>query len=212
LPEIVLVHGLWMRSWALSVLKNRLEKQGFSTRSFNYATSKRDPLESIERLIGFCHETRSSRFHLVGHSLGGLMIMEMLRQLHQSNKNSLPPGRVVLLGSPLAGSEVAGRLANSAVGRLLLRNSESSLIGGVAIAAQDRECGMIAGNLPRGLGRLTGRIDGPNDGTVKVSETFSDTLTDHLEIRVTHTGMVFQAEVARQLVYFINNGRFDRPQ
>ena len=211
MSEVILVHGLWMRSWALSVLKARLEKQGFSTRSFDYATSKRDPLESIEKLIGFCRKSRASNMHLVGHSLGGLMIMEMLRQLSQAGHTPLLPGRVVLLGSPLKGSEVAGRLANSPLGRLLLRSSESSLIGGVTAVELDRECGMIAGNLPRGLGRLTGRFDGPNDGTVKVSETFSDTLRDHVEIRVTHTGMVFQAEVARQLIFFINNGRFDRP-
>ncbi|MFT5140738.1 MAG: pimeloyl-ACP methyl ester carboxylesterase [Lysobacterales bacterium] len=211
MPEIVLVHGLWTRAWALSVLKKRLEKRGFLIRRFNYATSTRDPLESIEKLIGFCRETSSGSLHLVGHSLGGLMIMEMLRQLSQSEQTPLPPGRVVLLGSPLGGSEVAGRLANSTLGRLLLRNSESSLIDGVTAMAPDRECGMIAGNLPRGLGRLTGRFNGPNDGTVKVSETYSDVLTDHLEIRVTHTSMVFQAEVARQLVFFINNGRFDRP-
>jgi pimeloyl-ACP methyl ester carboxylesterase len=201
-----------MRAWSQAVLKHRLKKQNFSVRCFDYSTWRRDPLESIASLTEFCAGSKSSSMHLVGHSLGGLLIMEMLYRLSEAGKSPFPPGRVVLLGSPLAGSEAARRLAAKTAGKLLLRHAESSLIEGISGISGERECGMIAGNLPRGLGRITGRFDGPNDGTVKVEETILDGLADHLEMKVTHTGMVFKAEVARQLVFFINHGHFERTQ
>jgi pimeloyl-ACP methyl ester carboxylesterase len=208
LPEIVLVHGLFHRSWSVLLLKRRLKAKGFSVRCFSYATVMRDPLASADKLAEFCQSGQSTELHLAGHSLGGLLILEMLRK---TNGFSLPPGRVVLLGSPISGSGVARSLAESAAGRALLRESRSSLVAGVSAIPPDRECAMIAGTRPRGVGQVTGALAGPNDGTVAVSETRSDLLTDHIELAVTHTGMLFSAEVARQLATFVKNGRFDHP-
>jgi pimeloyl-ACP methyl ester carboxylesterase len=208
MADVVLVHGLWMRSWSLAFLGHRLEKEGFSIHPFNYSTWRRDPAASTGALADFCRKINAKELHLVGHSLGGLLILKMLQQLNQQEQH-LPAGKVVLLGSPIGGSHVANRLARSAMGRMLLRHAESSLIDGFSNIPDDRSCGMIAGTVPRGLGQLTGRFEGPNDGTVLLSETQSPDLTAHLELPVTHIGLPFSALVARHLIRFIRTGRFE---
>ena len=60
-----------------------------------------------------------------------------------------------------------------------------------------------------GLGRVTGSFEGPNDGTVAVAETVSEQLSDRLELAVSHTGLLFSGEVARQSAIFLAQGRFE---
>jgi hypothetical protein len=49
----------------------------------------------------------------------------------------------------------------------------------------------------------------PNDGTVWLDETDLPGATDHLRVHVSHTGMVYSAEVARQVAAFLKDGRFE---
>ena len=46
-------------------------------------------------------------------------------------------------------------------------------------------------------------------GTVALSETRADGLKDELTLSVTHTGLLYSAEVARQAVRFLQTGAFD---
>ena len=48
----------------------------------------------------------------------------------------------------------------------------------------------------------------PNDGTVAVDETQVPDQTDTITLPVTHTGLLFSAGVARQVVRFLATGRF----
>jgi hypothetical protein len=68
--------------------------------------------------------------------------------------------------------------------------------------------GVIAGDLGFGLGRLVGTLGGPSDGTIMVEETELDGATDRLVLRVSHTGMLFSAAVARAAGAFLRSGRF----
>ena len=53
--------------------------------------------------------------HLLGHSLGGLIVLRFLQRHSMSQ-----PGRVVFLGTPCAGSRVARRFARWKMGRKML--------------------------------------------------------------------------------------------
>ncbi|MGH8236248.1 MAG: esterase/lipase family protein, partial [Steroidobacteraceae bacterium] len=112
----ILVHGLWMSGLQLAVIKRRLAADGsLRTLSFSYPTLVGSMSDHVRRLIDYAQAHRSERLHFVGHSLGGLVILRALQVT-----DDLPPGRAVLLGSPLQGSRTAQRLARVPFGRTLL--------------------------------------------------------------------------------------------
>ena len=204
MSDVVLVHGLWYRSWSLARLRKQLIVAGHTVHSFSYPTLARSPAQNASQLADFCLLHCTAPTHLVGHSLGGLVILAMLQ-----NKPLASPGRIVFLGTPLNGSQVARRLGGNRAGKLLLGRAAQALSGGFGLLPDGPECGMISGTLARGLGRLSGALEGPNDGTVSVFETTSELLTDRLEQKVSHTGLLFSKEVARQAAIFIERGRFE---
>ena len=204
MSDVVLVHGLWYRSWSLARLRTQLTAAGHTVHSFSYPTLARSPTQNAAGLADFCLRHCNATTHLVGHSLGGLVILAMLQ-----NEQLASPGRIVLLGTPINGSQVAQRLGGNRVTKLLLGKAAPALSGGFRLHADGLECGMISGTLARGLGRLSGALKGPNDGTVSVLETTSELLADHLELKVSHTGLLFSNEVARQAAVYIERGRFE---
>jgi hypothetical protein len=73
-----------------------------------------------------------------------------------------------------------------------------------------RDLGVIAGDLGFGLGRLVGPLGAPSDGTVRLEETELEGTADRIVLRVSHTGMLFSAAVAKQAGAFLRSGRFSR--
>jgi len=71
--------------------------------------------------------------------------------------------------------------------------------------------GVIAGTLGVGLGVIIDNLPSPNDGTVAVEETRLPGIRDHIEIAVTHTGLLVSALAASQTAYFLRHGEFARP-
>lgn len=204
IPQVVLVHGLWFSEVWLQLLARRLRDAGFEVKGFGYS-STRVPLErSAMRLQHLCARDFPRGVHLVGHSLGGLLILQMLQAGRWSR-----PGRVLFLGTPLTGSAVARRAANWPGASLLLGEATDALVKGHPGWPRDRTIGMIAGSRPVGLGVVAGRLEKPHDGTVSVSETRHPGLSEHITLPVTHTGMIFSPVVARQAISFLNRGRFN---
>ena len=70
------------------------------------------------------------------------------------------------------------------------------------------EIGVIAGSLGFGLGTLVAKLPAPHDGTVTVDETRCDSMTDHIVLPVSHTGMLTSFRVADEACRFLDTGRF----
>jgi hypothetical protein len=123
----------------------------------------------------------------------------------------LPPGRVVLLGSPVGGSRAAHKLADWKIGSFIMGSSvrEELLVHRDRQWSNRRELGVIAGTLSVGLGRIVNTHDGSSDGTIYVDETRIAGMKEHLVMRVSHMGLPFSAAVAAQTAAFLRNGRFD---
>jgi pimeloyl-ACP methyl ester carboxylesterase len=143
--------------------------------------------------------------HLVGHSLGGMLA------LLACVEGDLPAGRIVCLGSPLAGSAAARGLIGHWGGDLLLGNARDLLEHGLKRWDGPREVGMVAGYLPMGLGSVVGALPDEHDGSVAVAETRLPGLADHCMVETTHTGLLMSAEVAQQAAAFLRDGRFVSP-
>ena len=204
--QVILIHGLWFGAWALRLLARRLRQAGYEVRRFRYRTTRGYLSAHARTLRAEIGEVGAERLHFVAHSLGGLVTLRML-----ADAPDLPPGRIVLLGSPLQGSLVARKSRKVPGSARLFGRIRPALVAGYDRLTTERETGMIAGSAKVGLGRVVGGTGGPGDGTVSIRETQVDGLSDHLVLSVSHTGMLFSAEVARQAVFFLQTGRFKRP-
>jgi pimeloyl-ACP methyl ester carboxylesterase len=201
--HVVLVHGLWMRGFTLAPLRRRLEREGFSVEIFDYASVFHTPIVSIEKLLRRAKLSKSKKVHFVGHSLGGLMVLQALQK-----EPELASGRVVCLGSPLRGSAVARGLGKLPGGSFVVGKSLDILSAGLDRWAGKQSVGAIAGLLPYGVGLAVGALASPHDGTVSVAETQLEGLADHCVVAATHTGLLFSDEVAAQTIAFLREGRF----
>lgn len=202
--DVVLVHGLWYGPISLALMARRLEARGFRTQSFSYPTLGQALASNARALFEFVRERKLSTLDLVGHSLGGLVILRML-----DDWRCLPPGRVVLLGSPVRGSATASKIVQMHWTRPLVGQARSALEYGFAQAPAGRETGVIAGTRPVGLGRVFERLETPHDGTIAVAETRLPGASDQLELPVSHTGLVLASEVVDATAAFLRRGRFN---
>jgi pimeloyl-ACP methyl ester carboxylesterase len=206
----VYVHGLWLSGNEAGILLRRLARQlNATTRAFSYASMTSSISDSARALATFLREQRADTLHLVGHSLGGLVILKLFEN---GEGHQLPPGRIVLLGSPLNGSRAAQNLARLPFGKKIMGRGvrEELLTERQRRWTGQRELGVIAGSVEIGLGRLVGVHGAPSDGTIFVEETRLPGILEHLVLRVSHTALPFSATVARQTAAFLNDGSFMR--
>jgi pimeloyl-ACP methyl ester carboxylesterase len=205
--SVVTVHGLWMRGAVMGALRKPLTPRGFELHHFSYPSVGGALASCVDALGDFIDGVRGDTVHLVGHSLGGVLICALL-------ESRLPPrlGRVVCLGAPLRGSRSAARLARLPGGRRLIGRclAEVNACGGFKSWRTGVEVGGIAGRIPLGFGRLLGPLSEPNDGTVAVEETVIAGLADHIVLPVSHVALLWSSQVASQTAHFLDHGRFRR--
>jgi pimeloyl-ACP methyl ester carboxylesterase len=205
---VVYVHGLWQRGGESVWLRRRLSQDlKAEARTFSYPSVAADATSNARALAKFLSAIRADTLHLVGHSLGGLVILKLFEDDPQAR---LPPGRIVLLGSPLQGSRTAQNLARLPFGKKIMGLGVAEELLGSRRRRWNgaRDLGVIAGDLGVGLGRLVGALGGPSDGTILVEETILEGTADRVVLRVSHTGMLFSAPVARAAGAFLSTGRF----
>ena len=205
MSDIVLVHGLWNRGWMMARMAKRLRTRGHHVRVFSYPT-RADNLDGhADQLHKFVRAEGTADCHLVGHSMGGLVILNML-----SRYDDLPPGMVVLMGTPVKGSNVVKRLERLPGQRFIFGKARDNLLKGFQLSPAGYETGMIRGTREFGIGQIAGRQDEPNDGSVRVSETELEGLKDTVDLEVSHSEMLISAEVVEQVNQFLLRGKFKK--
>jgi pimeloyl-ACP methyl ester carboxylesterase len=200
MSAVVLAGGLWMPGMGMALLGARLGRRGFSTHIFQY--SGRDSLEgNVERLSR--HARARGKVHFVGHSLGGVLIFDML-----SRHPELDAGSVVLLGAPVRGCLMGRRLAMAKLGRWMVGETAARWTDCEARWSRPEPLGVIAGTLPLGLGRLMGALPGANDGVVRVEETTVEGMAQRVVLPLGHSFMLASAQVAGLVERFFATRRF----
>jgi pimeloyl-ACP methyl ester carboxylesterase len=178
---------------AMLLMARRLRRDGFDVRCFAYNTVTGSLASASLKLAVFASQV-SGPVSLVGHSLGGLVCLQAAQALTPKKLEA-----VVLLGSPYQGSKAAELFnkatggARSPFGRAL--QDWAHLPHKPTVRAP---VFTLIGTRPAGLGRLVCRFDAPNDGTVGVSEASYPGAISLLR-PVSHTGMLFDAQVAQQV-------------
>ena len=204
--EVILAHGLWVPGLVMRPLAARLAGAGFRCHHFSYMGAARPLAVHAERLARMARGVaeKYGPAHFIGHSLGGLVILEAL-----GAHPEVATARVVLLGTPARGCYAGRRLARHPAGRWFLGQSEDLWREGRAAAwARPEALGVVAGSLPLGLGRLFGPLPGVNDGVVSLEETEVEGMTERVVLPVGHSAMLVSAKVAAQVSAFLDNGNF----
>lgn len=213
-PFVILIHGLHQSAWIMTALAKNLQSKGFVTHQHNYHSLRDSIDQHSNRLNEWLTQNHNPEvpIHLVGHSLGGLVIRDFIARFPQWQI-----ARCVTLGTPHMGSTTAEYI-KKLVSPLVGNAYEQALDGQNAPLKTGVCLGVIAGNSPYGLGQLVlnyhnkkSKLSKPqceHDGTVYVFETRLPEATDHIVLPVSHTGMLINQKVAEQTTYFLENGIF----
>jgi pimeloyl-ACP methyl ester carboxylesterase len=190
---VVLIHGLWMTGTEMRVLGGRLEESGFRVRYFRYRSWRGGLAQAVDALREFVEATEGERVHLVGHSLGGIVIAKMVEEAPLSR-----PGRVAMLGSPMGGSAAARIMSRRRVGRWLVGGViREGIVEHAPRWPGGRELLVVAGDIPLGSGLLLG-LPRPHDGVILVEETRVEGVRA-VTVRASHVGLLLSRKVAALL-------------
>ena len=109
-PPVVLVHGFAASRTSWFALRRALRADGRTVVSFDYPPWASSVDELADRLTKTVEDlldvTGAGTVHLIGHSLGGVIIAQALTRCRISGR----VGLAITLGSPFGGSPWAGRL------------------------------------------------------------------------------------------------------
>lgn len=197
--EVVLTPGLWMPASAMALLGARLARHGYRVRTFSY--QGRAPFEAnVEALARFA---RAPAF-FVGHSLGGVLVLEMLNRHPE-----IEPRAAVLLGAPVRGCLAGRRFRGARLGRWMMGACCELWSERPARWTGRAPLGVVAGTAPVGLGRAFGRLPGPNDGVVRVEETEVEGMSARALVARGHSMLIVSGRVGELVHRFCSSGRFE---
>jgi len=209
---VVLLHGIFRTHRSMRGLAQFLEEQGYRTLNLGYPSTR----YSLEELVEIIHpvierfaKTMDGDLHFIGYSMGGLLVRAYL---HKYRPAFL--GRVVLIGTPNSGSEVADFLKDFYLYKKLYGPAGQQLITDQTMLKPimgeiTYEAGAIAAN--RSIDPISSYIIGePNDGKVSVKSTWLPQLKDHTVVATNHTFLPMHKPMWAQTLNFLQNGRFTR--
>jgi pimeloyl-ACP methyl ester carboxylesterase len=195
------MQGLFMR-----IMGKMLESNGFRTKTVSYNFLKRAPAENAQHLYDEIGLLGAKKINLVGHSLGGIVILHLLHKFPD-----LQIDKVVLIGSPVKGSSVARRVHKVPLLRPLLgRSVEEGLLGGAPTFALGRPLGIITGSGKLGISALLYPSGEASDGVVRECETLLENATDRISLPLSHSTMIFSRQCTDFVAQFLTTGRFRR--
>jgi len=203
---VVLLHGLGRTLLGMQLLARRLDLAGFETECVGYGSRRLSLAEATEAVADAV--ARAARrwdvVHLVGHSLGGVLSAAVA-----TGRPDLPVGRVVMIGAPMRGSELAAWCLRFG----LLRAAFGPVLADLAVdrgpLAPAKRIGAIAGTAGNKLlGREVGLV-GTHDGKVNKRSAGAGAGAGHrAAVPVGHMMLPFSQRVAVLTIRFLRDGRF----
>lgn len=106
-PLVILVHGLFHNSSAWIYGRHKLHKAGFATACFQYPSRENDFTAIENKLLAYLRTILAAnpqrKIHLVGHSLGGLLLRSAVWKI----ANIQQIQTLTTLGTPFSGSKMS---------------------------------------------------------------------------------------------------------
>jgi hypothetical protein len=209
--SVVLLHGMARSSRGMLPMAIDCWNSGYRVCNVDCPSRPYDVDGLVRRFvapaIAACDAARP--IHVVTHSLGAILIRSHLQA------GRLPAGsRFVMLAPPNHGSEVADFLRSWGPYRAWTGHVGQQLGTGPDATVHrlrpiEAEVGVIAAN--RSLQPwFSALLPGENDGVVSVASARLPEMRDFVVVGTTHTAIMFNRRVRRQVLCFLAGGRFDR--
>jgi len=207
-PTVVLLHGLWRSKNAMRKLETTLVADGYRVVNVGYPSNRKNLAnlsQHVEQQIAK-HVDPGSKVHFVTHSLGGIVVRQLLNQSSQWEVQ-----RVVMLAPPNHGSEIVAMLDKAKLAWLLgpvhkdlLSLSNDQL---PATLPKQIELGIIMGT-DSGLRIFNPLLPGQSDGVVTVEGGKMPGMQDFKTTANNHTFIMLDNEVVEATRHFLKSGAF----
>jgi len=193
-PLVVMLHGLGRSHSVWGTMETALEEDGFTVVALSYPSTQRSPqdhAEVLSTLLRHVHGYTSVSF--VTHSMGGILVRELLTSVSAEWQQELPPMRAVMLAPPNQGSALARHLSVFKPLHWVAGNAGRALTPEAMAErpAPDLPILIIAGSRGEKDG-WNPLIPGDDDGVVGVEETRLEGAQERLVIRGIHTFLMKQ--------------------
>lgn len=214
---VVLLHGIALSKQTLWPFELYLKTQGYNTIGITYPSRKMtlDDLAAWLRSKYLTPEfwnSRGGKVHFVTHSMGGLLARRYL-SLYKDKISADKVGRVVMIGTPNKGSEVADALRDFLPYQFVFGPAGRELTTSVQEQNPDipyYDTGVIAGATKWWADPFSIIFfSEPNDGKVSIERSKLEGMRDHLIVKSAHTSMIYRPSVWKQTCYFLKHGEFN---
>lgn len=211
-PEVVIVlHGIGKTNRITYLLSKRIANAGFDVYNITYPSTKFTIPELADFLNNKIHElgiNKKKHVNIVGHSMGGLITRVYINKYKPTNIH-----RVVMVGTPNHGSELADRLKDWTIYKIKFGTKSGRQLGTDLEGLADE-----LGNVNYDLGIIAGKtkinpifsfmLPGDDDGIVSVESTKLDGMNEHIVMNFAHTPGIMYKSVADQVIAYLKNGKF----
>ncbi len=207
---VVILHGIFVNAYYMHSLASYLANKGYEVINISYPSTK----YNLEEIANFVEKeikkyvTEHDRtVNFIGYSLGGVVLRVLFNQYRPQCM-----GRVVQIGTPNKGSEVADHYKNSKFFGWLLGPIIKELVTDQEhvkhlFAPVDYQLGIIASKKSRN-NLFRKLFDGEHDGLVSVSSALLEGSKDNCVVDATHEFMPFNRTIIEQTAAFIEDGHF----
>ncbi len=209
---VIVLHGIARSASSMATFAKRLEDRGFDVLNVDYASTTYVLEELVEKIHPeievFLKAHHDKKVHFAGYSMGGLLIRAYLAKYKPANL-----GRVVMLGTPNHGSEVADFLRENWAYRKVYGPAGLQLTTDQDYMAKfglpDYEFAVIAGD--RSIDPVSSNIiPGDDDGKVSIKSTHLEGEKDHIILHTNHFAMPENFAVAVEAAHYLRYGFFKR--
>ncbi|MEN6450354.1 MAG: alpha/beta hydrolase [Thermoguttaceae bacterium] len=228
---VVVLHGLMRSRSSMDSLCQYLRDQGnYQVFNVEYPSTQYETAEHAKALRHVIdHLDGIQEINFVGHSMGNIVIRHYLGDISKTDPMKQPPdvvaadrrakarfGRFVMLGPPNQGSLLADTFANNLLFKGFTGDAGQELGRQwpeleKQLATPDFSFGIIAGGKGDNRG-FNPMLHGDNDGVVDVEAAKLPGATDFTVVPVLHSFLMFNRQVQRRTLCFLQHGYFVSPE
>lgn len=204
MEPVVILHGLGRSMASMKKMAWVAEVAGFKPVLVDYPSTDKSIDHLVEEILPNL-PAPTPKLNFIGHSLGGILAKRLAKRLPAEQR-----GRIVQIGAPNFGSEIAARASvfGPIMGPVLAELEPHS-----GDDDDGLEIGAIAGTAAHpAYGLITG-IEGENDGKVCVRSAWGNAPADRrVAYPVAHSLMTNDQRVIGAAIIFLRTGTFPEPK